>query len=117
MCGSAPVFENATTWPTLAVIVAGSNAKSLIETATAPASFVSLHDPAAADVAADGAAADAAAEEAAGDDPLDEQAASTSARPAMRVPSERRDIRSSFCIHVTVRRAVGGRFPPLSCAR
>ena len=87
MCGAAPVFENATIWPTLAVIVAGSNSKSLIETATAPASFVSLHVPAAADVAADGAEA---AAEAAGEDPLDEQAASTSARPAMRVPSERR---------------------------
>ena len=65
LCGSAPVFENATTWPTLAVIVAGSNSKSLIETATAPASFVSLHVPAAADVAADGATADGAAAEAA----------------------------------------------------
>ena len=55
LCGAAPVFENVTVSPTLAVIVAGSNSKSLIETATAPASFVSLHVPAAADVAADGA--------------------------------------------------------------
>jgi hypothetical protein len=66
-----------------------------------------MQAPAAGEPALDGAAETAveasvegtAAEagvDVAGDDPLDEQAARTSARPAMSALSERRDIRSSL---------------------
>ena len=66
LCAAAPVFENVTVSPTLAVIADGSNEKSLIETATVPAPLASAQAAPPAD------AADAA--DAAGDDPPDEPA-------------------------------------------
>src|SRR4029453_4636603 len=54
VCGAAPVLVNAMAWPTLAVMVLGSNSKSLIEAVTSPGAVASCE-------AAPAAGADASA--------------------------------------------------------
>ena len=87
MCGSAPVFEKATTWPTLAVIVGRVELEVLDRDGDRPGVLGLAARPGGggpAAVAAEAATAGpaAAAGAAAGDDALDEQAAST--RPGRR---------------------------------
>ena len=103
MCGAEPPFVKVMTCPVLAVMAAGWNSKSMIVTATAPASLVSLQTwaPAADGAAADGAAADAAfagATEAAVEAVLEEHAARMNTAAMASVASERCDIGPSLSI-------------------